>query len=771
MTAKRQSRPREIRAWNPLEDVRVLEVGSERSVAVAGRVLADLGAEVIVLGRPVASAYVTLDADKRIAPNATAEDAARALAGADLVLLGGDRSAATLEGLTPEQLRSRHPRLVVAVITPFGLTGPRSHEPGTDLTVFHASGLARLLVGQVEDLEADPPARAAGEQSAFIGGITAATGAMEALLRQQQTGQGDLLDVALQEALACMAIRELAVPGHGGEPAGRLRELDGNGTTVTILPTRDGYIAISPREERQWQTWLGLLGDPEWGHEPRFATKADRAEHFDELHALLSEWSRLRTRREIFEAGQGAHVPCFPLNMPADLLDDRQLHHREFWRRLAPVDGPITVPGPPWGHPRGDARPTEVASRARWRDRPDRARASLDASSPARPLEGIRVLDFSWVIAGPTCTRYLAAWGAEVIKVETSSRPDPGRASELHSVLGEGKRGITLNMKHPAAIELARQLVAASDVLVENFATGVMARFGLGDGVLRKLRSDLVLLSASGMGRSGPDAGLVAYGTLLQSFTGFAALNGEPDRAPRIGMAWLDPMCGLMMALAVGAAILDRRRGEDATGEGARIDFSMVEALLGTMPGPLLEYQLRGATPAPSGNRDPAHAPHDLYRAVGNDAWVALAVTSEQQWHALCATVEELAPLRQLDAARRRERTQEIDVAVAAWIADRSPEDAVTALASAGVPAASPADSRDLFDDPHLAARGFYEQVPQPEGAAMRLPGLPWRAGTHRDSTRTAAPALGGDTDEVLARVLALDTASIAQLRGEGTLD
>jgi benzylsuccinate CoA-transferase BbsF subunit len=380
------------------------------------------------------------------------------------------------------------------------------------------------------------------------------------------------------------------------------------------------------------------------------------------------------------------------------------------------------------------------------------------------------VLDFSWVIAGPTCTRYLAAWGAEVIKVETSSRPDPGRASELHAVLGQGKRGITLNMKHPDALGLARRLVASSDVLVENFATGVMERFGLGDEELRALRPDLVLLSASGMGRTGPDAGLVAYGTLLQSFTGFAALNGEPGRAPRIGMAWLDPMCGLMMALAVGAAILDGRRSDDAD-RGARIDFSMVEALLGTMPGAVLEYQLTGRTPEPAGNADARHAPHGTYRAAGDDAWLALAVTSAEQWRALCATIEQLARFGKLDASGRRERSEEIDAVIASWVGTRAPEEAAAELAAAGVPAANSTTSRDLFDDPHLAERGFYDQLSPPNGATLRLPGLPWHSAARSGSLPSAAPSLGGDTDEVLRSLLDLDDARIADLRSAGALD
>ena len=203
------------------------------------------------------------------------------------------------------------------------------------------------------------------------------------------------------------------------------------------------------------------------------------------------------------------------------------------------------------------------------------------------PLSGVRVLDFSWVIAGPTATRYLAAMGAEVIKIEAPGRGDPGRASELHTVLGQAKKSIVLDLKKPEAVAIAKALAAKSDVLVENFATGVMDRLGLGAEALHAVAPNLIYISASGLGRTGPELHAVAYGTLLQCYAGFAGLNRHPGVPPRVGMAWLDPMCGLMLAFITAASVWRRR-----TGAVARVDFSMIEAMLWTMAEPLLQEQV-----------------------------------------------------------------------------------------------------------------------------------------------------------------------------------
>ena len=360
------------------------------------------------------------------------------------------------------------------------------------------------------------------------------------------------------------------------------------------------------------------------------------------------------------------------------------------------------------------------------------------------PLAGIRVLDFSWVIAGPTTTRYLAAMGAEVIKVEAPGRGDPGRELELHTVLGQAKKSIVLDLKKPQAVEIARALAAKSDILIENYATGVMDRLGLGAEALRAVNPDLIYISASGMGRTGPDAKAVAYGTLLQCYAGFAGLNRHPGVAPRIGLAWLDPMCGLMLAFVAAAALWHRRR----EGGVARVDFSMIEAMLWTMAEPLVASQL--GTPAkPMGNDSPRHAPHGAWRCAGDDDWISLVVRSDADWRALCGLVPGLEGLAALDLGRRREAERAIDAALAAWAGSRSASVAADLLLKAGIPAAALARTADLVKSPHLAARGFWET----HGAGV-LPGLPWRSSFGR--TTGPAPALGADADQVLADVLGL---------------
>ncbi len=294
------------------------------------------------------------------------------------------------------------------------------------------------------------------------------------------------------------------------------------------------------------------------------------------------------------------------------------------------VDGrTIEVPGHPFGL-------TDTIGR----DRDGRDDASTPRHSGSLPLAGIRVLDFSWVIAGPTATRYLAAMGAEIIKVEAPGRGDPGRASELHTVLGQSKRSIVLDLKTEQAVAIARSLAEKSDVLIENFATGVMDRLGLGPESLQAVNPDLLYVSASGLGRTGPEARAVAYGTLLQCYAGFAGLNRHPDRPPRVGMAWLDPMCGLMLAFIVAAGLWQRRR----TGRVARVDFSMIEAMLWTMAEPLLAAQLQ-APPKPCGNVSARYVPHGAFRCAGEDEWISIAVRDDEEWQALCALVPALRSL------------------------------------------------------------------------------------------------------------------------------
>ena len=564
-----------------LAGLEVAQIGGGLAAAVCGRLFADIGAQIVCIDPDFSTPLAChLNYGKRVVSGdpAAVRDA---IGTADLIICEGRPRDLHARQHDPGALRRVNQTAAIVVISPFGQSGPQADDPATDLTLFFASGIARMLTGQVDDLD-EAPIRPVGEQSAFIGGIAAACAGMHAVMAAEP---GAVVDVSIQEALATVAVTELARAGLSGKSWSRRRLTDGNGATVCILPARDGYTAISPRDDHQWAAWVSVMGSPSWATDPRFASKPDRVANWDALYALMSEWSRDYDKQTIADMAQAAHVPSFPLREPAEQLGSAQLAYRNFYRAIEIAGQTIKVPGPPFG-----LRISKPVTRD--------ARSKPTHSGGSMPLAGIRVLDFSWVIAGPTATRYLAAMGADVIKVEAPGRGDPGRTSELHTVLGQAKRSIVLDLKKPEAIEIARALAAKSDVLVENFATGVMGRLSLGADALQAINPNLVYVSASGLGRTGPEAHAVAYGTLLQCYAGFAALNRHPGVPPRVGLAWLDPMCGLMLAFITAAALWHRRR----TGGVARIDFSMLEAMLWTMAEPLLAAQL-GALPQPVGNR------------------------------------------------------------------------------------------------------------------------------------------------------------------------
>ena len=718
-----------------LTGFKVIQIGDGSAAAVCGRLLADVGAQVTCIDPGAGTMLLAhLNHGKAVAADAT--ERREGLAAAHLIVREGQPKDWLPSSYDLAELRRINGSATVVTISPYGETGPQANDPATDLTLFFASGIARQLTGQVDDLS-EAPIRPVGEQSAFIGGLAAACAGMHA---SQGNQSGASIDVSIHEALATLAMTELARAGSGHKSWDRKRLSDGNGATVTILPASDGYAAISPREEKQWTSWLKAMGSPAWGADPRFVYKANRVKNWDALHALMSQWSRQRDKQSIADTAQRAHVPSFPLREVSEHLDTPQMRHRRYYEPHDLAGKAIQMPGTPFGL-------SVVASGRKQR-----------TPKGSMPLSGIRVLDFSWVIAGPTTTRYLAAMGAEVIKVEAPGRGDPGRESELHTALGQAKKSIVLDLKKPQAVEVARALAAKSDILIENYATGVMDRLGLGAAALKAVNPDLIYISASGMGRTGPDSQAVAYGTLLQCYAGFAGLNRHPEVAPRIGLAWLDPMCGLMLAFVAAAALWHRQHA----GGVARIDFSMIEAMLWTMAEPLVASQL-GTPPKPMGNASSRHAPHGAWRCAGDDDWISVVARTDAEWRALCHLVPGLSGMAAFDLGRRMDAERAIDAALTAWAGARSASAAAESLLKAGIPAAALARTGDLVKSPHLAAREFWDR----HGAGV-LPGLPWRASFGR--TTGTAPELGADSDHVLADVLGLSPERIAELRTSGAL-
>jgi crotonobetainyl-CoA:carnitine CoA-transferase CaiB-like acyl-CoA transferase len=376
--------------------------------------------------------------------------------------------------------------------------------------------------------------------------------------------------------------------------------------------------------------------------------------------------------------------------------------------------------------------------------------------SPAKPLEGVRVVDFSWVMAGPICTKYLAAMGAEVIKVESRTRPDLSHRDASWEELNPSKRSITLNLKEQRARDLVRDLIRMSDIVIENFSTGVMERLGLGYPALREINPKIVMASASGFGRTGPQRDLVAYGTLLQCFTGWAALSAYPDRAPTSsGGTWTDPLTACMETFLLLSAIWRQRR----TGQGCFYDLSMSETMIAALPEPILAWGLSGTILEARGNRDPIAAPQGCYPAAGDDRWIAVSVDDDEAWPKLCQVIgrPDLGSDPSLTTATgRRARHDELDDAIAAWTRTRDAAEAAEALQAAGISATPTLTALDVIADEHLAARSFVSEIERLAGGTRHTLGAPWMIDGERPNRFRRAPRVGEDNEYVFKTLLGL---------------
>ncbi len=743
-----------------LDHVRVLELGDSLAAAVCGRLFAELGSEVLQLQCSKEEQQPT-SSETRLAREVT--DTLKrplephhldgSISKADLIVVGGQPQDLETRGWLPEQIRKRAPTAVIVAITPFGLFGPHRDWIGNDLVTFHASGVAQLLLGPVEDVTAEPPVRAAGDQSEFISGIAASCAAIQALYHRETTGTGTVIDVSKQEALAILPAREHSMPGHGTLSLSREKRSDLLGASY-ILPASDGHIAVSPREEHQWNKWTDLIGSPNWVTDPRFATHADRLQQAQVLIPAMTDWTRTRLKAEIVDTAQQAHIPCFAVNELSDVLDDPQIVSRDFLGALSSTSD-IRVPRRLFGLKTEDYR----TSAPRKSTFSSKAKQRNSSAPQGLPLSGVRVLDLSWVIAGPTTTRYLAAFGADVVKVESPRHPEPGRRSELHGVLGRGKRDLSIDLKVPEGLKAVREIIAHSDIVVENFAPGTLERLGLGYNDLRAIRDDVILLSASGLGQTGPNANAVAYGTLVQCFVGFANQNGYPEHPPVPGFAWSDPLLGLLLPFAATTALWKR----DRTGVGRHIDLAMSEALLWTMPGSLIEIQRDNKHPQRAGNTSDDFFPHDVYRTAGKDEWLAIAITNDTQWSAFCSIVDELRDISNISVTQRREQSNRINDTISEWTRHRNARVTAEELQAMGVPAAASMNATMLFEDEHLWTRGFFESILGESNEARIMVGLPWR---WSDGTRQLGPAprLGANNIEILSELAELSDDSIEQL-------
>lgn len=391
----------------------------------------------------------------------------------------------------------------------------------------------------------------------------------------------------------------------------------------------------------------------------------------------------------------------------------------------------------------------------------------MATSASAAPLAGVRVLDFTWVVAGPVATRILADLGAEVIRVERRDSPDFGvRRGGLTGTLMRGKQSIVVDLAQAEGRALARRLALHADVVADNFSARVMPNLGLDHASLRAERPGLITLRMTGFGLTGPARDFVSYGPTLQALCGFPLATAfSPDAPAGPGYSYSDVAAGNLGALAVLAALHHRRR----TGEGMAIDLSQYESLASLL-GPLL---LAGGPVGALGNASPEApgAPHGVYPCAGDDRWLALTVLGEDDWRRFVAALGDPGwahDARFATAADRLRHSEALDAHVAAWTRTQDADAATAHLQRHGVAAGRVADAADLCTrDPQLAHRGHFTDVPTPEGGTVRVDGPGFRLSATPAVPRAPGPLLGEHTDAVLSRVLGLDAAAIAALRAE----
>lgn len=369
------------------------------------------------------------------------------------------------------------------------------------------------------------------------------------------------------------------------------------------------------------------------------------------------------------------------------------------------------------------------------------------------PLRGVRIVDFSWVVAGPMTTKMLGAMGAEVIKIESSTRPEHKNRSGIFRILNNNKRSCTVDIRTEAGQELLHRLVAISDIVVENFSARVLQKYRLAYDDLRKVRPDLIFVSASGVGRSGPQRDAAAYGTLLQAYSGRAGLIGQPNElieAMGILPIWTDPVTAMWETFAILAAIYHRR----TTGRGSYVDLSMLEATVALLPEALMRLSMGIGGRGPGGQCDGESVPGGCFRCDGDDAWIAISVRSDAEWSGLCTVMRRSDLLARYPTEQARlSATKTLNEIVSEWCRVQPADVIEIMLRGAGVPAARTRRFGEVIADDDVQRRGTFATLP--DGSYNYT--LPWRdADTGWRGALTPHPELGADNDYVFKDLLGL---------------
>lgn len=765
-----------------LKEVRVVQWGESVACGFAAKLLADFGARVILardmipsphqhITEPLFDDYLN-HAKEIINLNSSSADGRNEFAAlikdADILLEDHAPDSLAALNLSYEAIAAFNPAIVMASVTPFGQDGPYGNFRASDLEISYLSGLAHLTPRDIAPGNvAQPPLKMPASLVSIYAGVSAAGAALAALHGAKKSSEGTHVDVSALESLLPTLRRELALSQYEGITASRFMRV-WKLAPWGVKPCKDGYVFLQVVEEHHWKGLVEMMGNPEWAMDPRYLDSDYRFQEREEIERLLAPWLLQQTRRKLAWEAQRRAVPFAPVNNVADILQIPQLHHRRFFvTNRRGERRPYIGLSHPFKFSMCPASPAPHATKRR---------GPHDSKQKTGPLAGVRIIDFGHVWAGPYCTATLADMGADVIKIESRHRIDIHRRqgpyvdktpgldnSGVWNAQNRNKRSVTLNLSTPEGKRLAKELVAQSDVVIENFAPGVMKRLGLDYDNLCKVKPDIIMTSLSAFGQDGPQKTYVGYGPSLDAWAGLnvlTAYQGGPPNA--LGGVFPDTGSALFAAVGIMAA-LSRR---DRTGLGQYIDVSELEVSILLAADRVLD-SINGGEPPATGNAHPTAFSQGVYRCGDDQAWIAVSALDFDTWKKLCTMLgrPDLGEHPDVsDPATRSPWQKEVEQALGDWCSAREPLAAMQQLQHAGVPAGIAHDAASLLRDPQLTERGFFKTVHHPQMGDQILYGPIWRTRDMPDTIRRPAPTLGQHSHEVLSTWLGMSDEEINAL-------
>jgi crotonobetainyl-CoA:carnitine CoA-transferase CaiB-like acyl-CoA transferase len=787
----------------PLTGVRVVDLADERG-ELAGRILADLGAEVVRVEPPGGAvsrtfppfapdgsslyfAYRNSNKQGVTADLTTPEglETVRALiADADVVLEAFRPGELAALGLDPVALRAEHPELIVASLTDFGQTGPYAGFAGTDDVVVALSGWLAT-----SGIPSKPPLLVPGALAYDTLGVLGAYAVLCALRDRLETGHGTHLDVSALEATTQMntwGIPNTKATLNADMPPPTLRS--GQSPVYPTVKTADGAIRLVILAPRQWQAMWEWMGSPEVFADPMWAQTVTRIMNADVLNPFLEAHFAEMGMVEAAAEAQRRGVVATPMLKPSDVLENEH-----FLARGTIVDAEV-LPGLRAAVPSGffeldgvragirSAAPAGGGSATFTAEsRTADAAPAPSAPRPAdrQPLAGIRVIDFGHGGVGVEGGRMLAEYGAQVIKVETRTYPDfirivmgsemtPSFASSSRTKLSFG-----VNTKTPEGLAVLHRLIASAHIVIENNSTGTMDAMGVGYERLRELNPDIVMVSSQLMGSHGPYADWIGYGPTLQTAGGLSWLWNFDDGEDPPGNPAIHPdhLAGRLCAIAGLAGLI----GQKLHGHrGVHAEVAQVEAMVCTLGDLFAAESLTPGSVTPEGNADRRGAPWGVFPCAGEQQWAVVCTRDDADWAALVEVMGSPAwatdPAYATTAGRIAARAA-VEEGVTAWTSGLSPQEVMERCQAAGVPAGAMLTSFDQMSDPHFTARGFCLPVDQIDLGPLLLEGPCFTGDTWPTPPVFRAPRLGEHTRMVCTELLGMDPTEVEALIASGALE